>query len=46
MLALAAQGALQIQIGEAISLIATTDFPAQWGELVDVSLSAKFHFAI
>ena len=36
MIALASQGALQIQIGEAISLIATHDFPTQWGELVDV----------
>ena len=40
MIGLADQPALQIQIGEAISVMAAADFPEEWSDLVDVSLFA------
>lgn len=36
MIALASEPALQVQLSEAIGLIAETDFPEHWGELIDV----------
>ena len=36
MIALAPYPALQVQIGEAISLMAETDFPMEWADLIDV----------
>lgn len=36
MIALAAEPSLQVQLSEAIGLMAKHDFPEQWGELVDV----------
>lgn len=36
MMALAGEPALQVQIGEAISLMAETDFPQEWDSLIDV----------
>lgn len=38
MIALASQPNLQSQVGEAIALMAETDFPHEWGQLVDVRL--------
>ena len=36
MITLAAEPSLQVQLSEAISIMAKHDFPEQWGELVDV----------
>lgn len=36
MMALAGEPALQVQIGESISLMAETDFPQEWDNLIDV----------
>ncbi|GAA5820705.1 hypothetical protein JCM11251_003120 [Rhodosporidiobolus azoricus] len=35
MISLSAESALQVQIGEAIAVMAEADFPEQWGNLVD-----------
>lgn len=36
MMALAGEPALQVQIGEAIALMAETDFPHEWDSLIGV----------
>lgn len=38
MISLSAEPALQVQIGQAISIMAEADFPDQWEGLIDVSL--------
>ena len=43
MIAFASEPTLQVQVGEAIALIAAEDFPASWGELIPVSFYIVFH---
>ena len=45
MINLASEPALQVQLSEAIGLIAETDFPEQWGELIDVRASGCYAHA-
>ena len=37
MISLSSEPALQVQIGEAIAIMAEADFPEQWETLIDVS---------
>lgn len=36
MIALSNEPALQVQIGEAIAIMAESDFPDQWNDLIEV----------
>lgn len=36
MISLSGEPALQIQVGEAIAIMAESDFPDQWDNLIDV----------
>jgi exportin-2 (importin alpha re-exporter) len=38
MISLASEPALQVQIGEAIAIMAESDFPEQWESLIDVRI--------
>lgn len=45
MIALSGEPALQVQIGEAIAIMAEADFPDQWDNLVDVRSRLFFSFS-
>lgn len=47
MIALSGEPALQVQVGEAIAIMAEADFPDQWQNLVDVrDFSSAFSSAV
>ena len=45
MIALAPEPSLQVQVGEAISIMAESDFPEKWNGLIDVR-PPLFHSAL
>ena len=41
MISLSGEPALQVQIGEAIAIMAESDFPDQWDSLIEVRLLSR-----
>lgn len=44
MISLSAEPSLQVQIGEAISIMAAADFPDQWQNLIDVRVERDMRY--